>query len=826
VALFVSVQSGLFSNILLERGTGLNVVDNSADGILQITPEPTIETGTTTQQLVTIENTLNTAQTVTVELDSSPTWSFSSNSAQTKAASIAAGGTESFLVDVSPSSPTGAYTYTITSTIGSSQRFTQEQSITIEQGSGSVAFEDFEDCSLSDYTQATGTWSIDTTVVQNGSCSATTTLSTTGSAALLDTTSGTHDTEQGFIYRGWVRTTGSASPGYIYGLQTEGTPPDGYYVRAAVGNNELQLYRVDGGFSLIDSDTTTLSTNQWYLLEYKWYTNDTIETSVFDSSFTELGSLTLTDATYTSGGFGVRVYGDGGTTSYWDNVTAENIPEDTISVSSQTNIQSSVTDTTLVSVENLVSRDQVVEVTLDSNYGWTFNSTGTQTQSVTLTGGSTQTFTVDTPSLGNTTAYDFTVQSEDTDGTVTESKTYSVTVLQISGPVTFGVFEDFEACTLADYGQDSSGPIVLSDTISYEGNQSAVLPGGETSALIDVSSGNHTTSAGNTYRAWIRTDSTSGANGMVVGAQTVSTTPGGYYLRTDTANEIRLWKIDGSFTTLDSTTVTINSGDWYQLELDWAVDGTLTGRVYDTSGTLLGTVSGSDTTFSSGGFGFRYYDQANGPSYVDNITATGTVVGPRDCNQVSLDPADYPIFVDGFEDGNLDEYDKGGFGAGPSTQQAFNGSYSARIYPTAELESNNSIRTPIAGETWSIRVYPQPSGAPTNNIAIQYAVNGSNAYEVSLRNIGTGIDGIRWYKRGSGTESGIAIAVPLDSEWYEVEIQWGSVGTQSTAKVFDSAGSEIYSYTFTDSEYTNGELRIITDSTGAYIDDIVIKSPT
>jgi len=61
--------------------------------------------------------------------------------------------------------------------------------------------------------------------------------------------------------------------------------------------------------------------------------------------------------------------------------------------------------------------------------------------------------------------------------------------------------------------------------------------------------------------------------------------------------------------------------------VEWNTDGTITVELYTTSGTLIGDISTTDTTFNSGGVGFQYWtgsDSENDSSaYFDKYEIIG-----------------------------------------------------------------------------------------------------------------------------------------------------------------------------------------------------------
>jgi hypothetical protein len=57
----------------------------------------------------------------------------------------------------------------------------------------------------------------------------------------------------------------------------------------------------------------------------------------------------------------------------------------------------------------------------------------------------------------------------------------------------------------------------------------------------------------------------------------------------------------GNFTEMASTTVSYPSNEWMEFTIEWADDGTITATVEDASGTELGSISATDTTYETGG---------------------------------------------------------------------------------------------------------------------------------------------------------------------------------------------------------------------------------
>jgi hypothetical protein len=73
-------------------------------------------------------------------------------------------------------------------------------------------------------------------------------------------------------------------------------------------------------------------------------------------------------------------------------------------------------------------------------------------------------------------------------------------------------------------------------------------------------------------------------------------------------NQLLIQRLSGNATptVLGSVAQTYAANQWYRLEVEWAADGGITGRLYGSDGTtLLNTVTGTDTTITQGNIAFR-----------------------------------------------------------------------------------------------------------------------------------------------------------------------------------------------------------------------------
>ncbi|MHA1287953.1 MAG: DUF2341 domain-containing protein, partial [Candidatus Thorarchaeota archaeon] len=111
--------------------------------------------------------------------------------------------------------------------------------------------------------------------------------------------------------------------------------------------------------------------------------------------------------------------------------------------------------------------------------------------------------------------------------------------------------------------------------------------------------------------------STSTAGGVILGYQDSSNY---YHLRIhENLDKLQLYKWSGgSATLLDETAVTITTNTWYVIELRWISASTLSGQIWNMTGTSLGIVTENATgeSWTTGDYGIRGYDPA---IYADDV---------------------------------------------------------------------------------------------------------------------------------------------------------------------------------------------------------------
>lgn len=187
---------------------------------------------------------------------------------------------------------------------------------------GETIVDDFEDTDFSAY-GGTGSLSQNTSVTPvNGSGVAEATASGTDYVSLGSTTGLNAYPSQGDTFRCYFQTNELTTDlRFGWGAQSETEFPDCYELRM-VQNDEVTLWEASSNTTL-DSDTSmTFSTGTWYYAEVTWGTDDSMTVTIHqESDDTQIGTVSATDSTFTSGGISLTANATGnGTTTYYDYV--------------------------------------------------------------------------------------------------------------------------------------------------------------------------------------------------------------------------------------------------------------------------------------------------------------------------------------------------------------------------------------------------------------------------------------------------------------------------------------------------------------------------
>lgn len=176
------------------------------------------------------------------------------------------------------------------------------------------------------------------------------------------------------------------------------------------------------------------------------------------------------------------------------------------------------------------------------------------------------------------------------------------------------VVESFENGSLSSYSGDTSRNDVT-NTRAFNGNYSIHL--NDSNGGFVYRTGGQTVSQGDTIKVRMYPNSTGRGNDIQFYWGTQGSSDRGYILRMDEAGTkyIGLSRYsNGSRTNLDSSTISPDTDGWNTFKIDWRSDGFI--KVYFNGSSIL---EGSDTTFESGGIGFRQW--GNSPdTWFDHVT--------------------------------------------------------------------------------------------------------------------------------------------------------------------------------------------------------------
>jgi len=183
------------------------------------------------------------------------------------------------------------------------------------------------------------------------------------------------------------------------------------------------------------------------------------------------------------------------------------------------------------------------------------------------------------------------------------------------------LIESFERGDTSGYG------IPQNQNTTHSVNGNAPLYHGVRSLKIDMGSGTaegemYSTSGlvyypqpGDTFRTQCQVSGPMSLQ-LLFAVQSETAEPDAYYAGVNKIEEtFYLIKISGGgFTTLDSQAVTIPTGEELTVETDFGAGGSLSATLYDASMTQIASVSASDSSYTSGGIGFRTFHGSGAPA--------------------------------------------------------------------------------------------------------------------------------------------------------------------------------------------------------------------
>jgi hypothetical protein len=186
-----------------------------------------------------------------------------------------------------------------------------------------------------------------------------------------------------------------------------------------------------------------------------------------------------------------------------------------------------------------------------------------------------------------------------------------------SGTTTFPFYDNFETGNISDYGGNTTGYFNVGTANVYNGTYSLDAQGNETGqTTTGMYRTDVTVPRGSTLRffQYIDTNPVSGGNDEPCTLFAVQGAGQNYAvcLKVFGTDQLIIGKditsnAPGS-KQLSAKNVSYTTG-WYEVVTDWKAGGVIDVSVYHPIGTLFATTSATDTTYSSGGFGFSYWTQ-------------------------------------------------------------------------------------------------------------------------------------------------------------------------------------------------------------------------
>lgn len=181
----------------------------------------------------------------------------------------------------------------------------------------------------------------------------------------------------------------------------------------------------------------------------------------------------------------------------------------------------------------------------------------------------------------------------------------------------FNVYDDFEDGNITEYSGDTT-KFALSGGYAYGGGFGLYASPDQNAKTNDgIARFDQTVSQGEIIRFMQYVDTSAGSGDEVCtmfGVQSPVTVNHNYgvcieQFGTDRVSLVKnVENTDSTGTLLATSTISLSTG-WYEVMIDWQTNDDIDVSVFNTSGTLLATVSATDSTYTSGGMGFTYWFQ-------------------------------------------------------------------------------------------------------------------------------------------------------------------------------------------------------------------------
>jgi alpha-glucosidase len=349
------------------------------------------------------------------------------------------------------------------------------------------------------------------------------------------------------------------------------------------------------------------------------------------------------------------------------------------------------------------------------------------------------------------------------------------------------ILDNFESGDISRYSGDTNAFSVVS-SLAYEGDNSLKFDANGRGVITSLDT---STSSGNSYDFRIYSPGNDdGIGGILLGVQgeTGGDSLSAYKLGLSDRNEnMYIYRVEnGSQTRLAESGISVPTDEWVRGVVNWGIDGTLTLSFYDSNSNEIETISATDTTFESGGYGWLGYDK---PTYFDlgRSSSKSKILDNFESGDISRYSGDTNAFSVvsslAYEGDNSLKFDANGRGVITSldTSTSSGNSYDFRIYSPGNDDGIGGILLGVQGETGgdSLSAYKLGLSDRNENMYIYRVENGSQTRLA---------------------ESGIS--VPTD-EWVRGVVNWGIDGTL-TLSFYDSNSNEIETISATDTTFESG----------------------
>jgi Domain of unknown function (DUF2341) len=185
-----------------------------------------------------------------------------------------------------------------------------------------------------------------------------------------------------------------------------------------------------------------------------------------------------------------------------------------------------------------------------------------------------------------------------------------------SGATTFTFLDDFEDDNISEYSGDTSS-YDTNATVAQQRSYGLGAGSGSEGAQADILRTGVTIAQGSTIRVFQYVDSTQTDDipCALFGVQGGTNQNYAVCLSAYPSKKFNLIKNFSNTgftgTSLASTTVSYSTG-WYEIVVDWLTTNAINARLYDSSGSLVTSLSASDSTYTTGGMGFSFWSQHGG----------------------------------------------------------------------------------------------------------------------------------------------------------------------------------------------------------------------